>query len=120
MENKRTIFDFEIKAPSMTTKLRLVFSITMVFLSFYGAAQTNYWKITDLSEVEEQIALERFTIEKATAYTLEESSFKNQLTLLLEKKSNTEIIYFPDEKGISIPFIRFNIRVLNRIKVLVP
>ncbi len=104
MENKRTIFDFEIKAPSMSTKLRLVFSITMIFLSFYGAAQTNYWKVTDLSQVEEQIALERFSVNRATAYTLSESSFKNQLITLVEKKSNTEIVYFPDEKGVPIPF----------------
>lgn len=104
MENKRTIFDIEIKAPSMSTKLRLVFSITMGFLSFYGAAQTNYWKVTDLSKVDEQIALEKFTVDKATAYVLEESSFKSQLVTLVENKSNTEIIYFPDEKGISIPF----------------
>lgn len=104
MENKRTIFDFEIKAPSMSTKLRLVFSITMVFLSFYGAAQTNYWKITDLSKVEEQVALEKFTVEKVKAFRLDESSFKSRLVRLVGSKNTSEIVYFPNERGVSIPF----------------
>lgn len=104
MENKRTIFVIEIKAPSMSTKLRLVFSITMLFLSFYGAAQTNYWKTTDLSRVAEQNVLERFTVDKVTPYTLEERSFKSQLVPLKETKNKTQIVYFPDEKGVAVPF----------------
>lgn len=104
MENKRTIFVFEIKAPSMSVKLRLVLSITMVFLSFSGAAQTNYWKISDLSSAEERNVLERFTVDKATAYTLEETTFKKQLIPLVEGKGNAQIVYFPDEKGVAVPF----------------
>ncbi len=88
----------------MITKLRLVFSITMVFLSFYGAAQTGYWKSTDLSQVEEQETLERFTIEKAAAYTLDETLFKNQLVAITKKGNSSGVVYFPDEKGRRIPF----------------
>lgn len=104
MENKRTIFETEIKAPSMSTKLRLVFSITMIFVSFYGAAQGNYWKDTDLTRAEERATLEEFAIEKATAYTLDETRFKHQLGAMSKSRSVDGVVYFPDENGKQIPF----------------
>ncbi len=104
MENKRTIFDSEKKASSMVVKLRLVFSITMVFLSFYGAAQTNYWKVTDLTQVEERTTLDRFVVQKADAYILDETLFRNQLGAVNQKGRNRDIVYFPDEQGKPIPF----------------
>jgi len=88
----------------MVVKLRLVFSITMVFLSFYGAAQTNYWKIADLTQVEEQVTLERFVVEKADAYILDETLFRNRLGTLNQKGIDSGIIYFPDQHGKPIPF----------------
>lgn len=104
MENKRTIFVSRINTSSMGTKLRLVFSITMLFLCFYSAAQTNYWKITDVSQAQKQGVLKRFKVDTATTYTLAEASFKNQLTPLAESTNTTRIVYFPDEKGQPVPF----------------
>ncbi|WP_027077217.1 zinc-dependent metalloprotease [Maribacter antarcticus] len=88
----------------MSAKLRLVFSITMVFASFYGAAQTTYWKDTDLTRTEERASLERFVIEKASAYTLDEVRFKNQLTSVSKARSRAGVVYFPDANGKHIPF----------------
>ena len=88
----------------MSAKLRLVFSITMVFASFYGAAQTTYWKDTDLTRAEEQATLERFTIQKAIAYTLDETRFKNQLVAVSKAVKGSGVVYFPDENGNQIPF----------------
>lgn len=88
----------------MSTKLRLVFSITMVFASFYGAAQTNYWKDTDFTIAEERATLEEFTIQKATAYTLDETQFKNQLVAVSKSRSRSGVVYFPDENGKQVPF----------------
>lgn len=88
----------------MSAKLRLVFSITMVFASFYGAAQTTYWKDTDLTRAEERATLERFTIQKAIAYTLDETRFKNQLVAVSKAVKGSGVVYFPDENGKQIPF----------------
>jgi len=88
----------------MSTKLRLVFSITMVFVSFYGVAQGNYWKDTELNRAEERATFEEFAIEKATAYTLDETQFKNQLGAMSKSRSSNRIVYFPDENGKQIPF----------------
>jgi subtilisin-like proprotein convertase family protein/phage pi2 protein 07 len=88
----------------MSAKLRLVFSITMVFASFYGAAQTAYWKDTDLSRTEERASLERFAIKRASAYTLDEVRFKNQLVSVSKALSLGGVVYFPDENGNQIPF----------------
>ena len=88
----------------MSAKLRLVFSITMVFASFYGAAQTTYWKDTHLTRTEERASLERFSIEKASAYILDETRFKNQLVSVSKARSRAGVVYFPDENGNQIPF----------------
>jgi len=76
----------------------------MVFLSFYGVAQRNYWEDTQLNRAEERTALERFTIEKATAYTLDETLFKSQLVGLANRGGEIGTVYFPDEDGQRIPF----------------
>lgn len=88
----------------MSTKLRLVFSIAMVFASFYGSAQTNYWKDTDLSRAEERVTLKRFGIQKASAYILDEARFKNQLVGISKAQSSGSVVYFPDENGKQVPF----------------
>lgn len=88
----------------MGTKLRLVFSITMLFLSFYGAAQRNYWQIQDMSQAQKQGALKRFKVDEASTFVLAEASFKNQLLPLSESTNTTRTVYFPDETGRPVPF----------------
>ena len=85
----------------MVTKLRLVFAITIAFLSFYGAAQDTYWKNTELTGNSKRFSKQRLQVEKGKAFTLNEAKFRE----VLEEKSISKIIYFPDEKGNLIPFM---------------
>ena len=41
-----------VKSPLMIAKLRLVFTITIAFLSFSGVAQSTYWKNTELNGID--------------------------------------------------------------------
>ncbi len=81
----------------MVTKLRLVFKITIAFLSFYGAGQDTYWKNTELTGIGKQFSEQRLQVEKGKAFTLNEAKF---ITALEENR----IIYFPDGQGNRIPF----------------
>ncbi|MDO1513268.1 zinc-dependent metalloprotease family protein [Maribacter confluentis] len=84
----------------MVAKLRLVFSITIVFLSFSGVAQSTYWEKTELSTANKQISKQRLQVEKGKAFVLNKTLFTQ--ALMSNKKSN--VIYFPDEQGNQIPF----------------
>lgn len=84
----------------MVAKLRLVFSITIVFLSFSGVAQSTYWKKTELSTVNKQISQQRLQVQKGKGFILDKELFVQ--SLIANKTS--KIIYFPDEQGSQIPF----------------
>jgi len=85
----------------MIAKLRLVFSITIVFFSFSGIAQTGYWKNTELKGKAEQFSKQRLKINKGKAFTLNQEQFLEALN----KNETSNIIYFPNEEGKLIPFI---------------
>ena len=78
----------------MIAKLRLVFTITIVFLSFSGIAQTAYWKNTELNNKAKQFTKQQLRVNKGTAFTLNQQQF---LQALSEHKTSN-IIYFPDTK----------------------
>jgi len=84
----------------MIAKLRLVFSITIVFLSFSGVSQSTYWKNTELNALGKQISKQRLLVEKGTAFALNEKQFSEALAV----KGNSKLIYFPDEQGKPIAF----------------
>ena len=84
----------------MIVKLRLVFSITILFLSFYGVAQSTYWKNTELNASAKQFSKQRLRVDKGRAFTLNQEQFLNTLSV----KSSSKIIYFPDEQGNLVPF----------------
>ncbi|RRQ49655.1 T9SS C-terminal target domain-containing protein [Maribacter algicola] len=88
----------------MTAKLRLVFSITIAFLSFSGLAQTKYWGKVDLKNQDRQVTLKRLDIHKAKAFTLDEAALKSELLGVSRAKSMTKTLYFPDDEGNLIPF----------------
>ena len=79
----------------MVTKLRLVFSITILFLSFYGAAQSTYWENTELKANGRQFSKNRLHVDKGKAFTLNQALFMKVLT----SKSSNRVVYFPDEYG---------------------
>ncbi|TLP79295.1 reprolysin-like metallopeptidase [Maribacter sp. ACAM166] len=85
----------------MVAKLRLVFSITIVFLSFSGVAQSTYWKNTELNALGKQFSKQRLQVEKGKAFILNKEQFLEALSV----KGDTKIIYFPNEQGNQIPFL---------------
>lgn len=89
------------KSPLMVAKLRLVFSITIVFLSFSGGAQSTYWKNTELNATSKQFSKQRLHVEKGKAFILDQDQFIKALAL----KENSKVIYFPDEQGSQVPFL---------------
>ncbi|MDP5061822.1 MAG: M12 family metallo-peptidase, partial [Maribacter sp.] len=84
----------------MIAKLRLVFSITIVFLSFSGLAQTTYWKNTELNATAKQFSKQRLLVNKGMAFTLDQEVFLSALA----GNAAANIIYFPNEDGSLIPF----------------
>src|SRR5690606_5467380 len=77
---------------------RLVLSITIFFLCYYGVAQTSYWKKVDSNTHEVQQQLTRLKIKDAKVFSLEKDLFTNTL-----KGGNTkrqqQVVSFPDENG---------------------
>ncbi|MGB3144221.1 MAG: reprolysin-like metallopeptidase [Maribacter sp.] len=84
----------------MVTKLRLLFTITIAFLSFYGAAQDTYWKNTELKGEGKQFSKKQLQVDHGQAFILNESNFKDALF----SGKNGNIVYFPDEHGKRIAF----------------
>ncbi|MFX0555657.1 reprolysin-like metallopeptidase [Maribacter sp. CXY002] len=97
----------------MVTKLRLVFSITIVFLSFSGVAQTNYWKGVPISSMDRQTVLPRLNVRKAIAFELNENNFKRELNRSSSLRRDFNILYFPDEKGEQIAFKVYEANILS-------
>ncbi|MGB2759017.1 MAG: reprolysin-like metallopeptidase, partial [Maribacter stanieri] len=85
----------------MIAKLRLVFSITIVFLSFSSMAQTAYWKNTELNATAKQISKQRLRVNKGKAFILNQAEFETALA----ETQNSKLIYFPNEDGSLIPFL---------------
>src|SRR5690606_3366234 len=88
----------------MAVKLRLVLSITIFFLCYYGAAQTTYWKKGDPNALQAQQQLTRSKIKDAKIFSLDKDLFTNAL-----KGGSTErqqqIVNFPDENGVLRSFV---------------
>ncbi len=88
----------------MDTKLRLVLSTTILFFSFYGVAQTSYWKrdLTTGAEVSGMIS--RIDVRKADTYSLSSDIFEKVLPSATSLKQGPTVVYFPDSKGQMLPF----------------
>jgi len=82
----------------MLTKLRLVFSITILFVSFYGVAQSGYWQEDNTLQNAEGNVLQNLSREKTKLFTLDENKLVNALAR--NEASNSEtLVAFPDAHG---------------------
>ncbi|WP_291865592.1 reprolysin-like metallopeptidase [Maribacter sp.] len=81
----------------MLTKLRLLFSITIVFLSFYGSAQSSYWKQEAPRNALKKSFSQRFQVKSAKTFSLDVSNFQKSLTSF--SKNDAKTVFFPDENG---------------------
>ena len=88
------------KSALMIAKLRRVFSITIVFFSFYGIAQTTYWKNTELKGLAKQISKQQLRVDKGKGFFLNQEQFLQAIS----SKTISSVVYFPDENGTLIPF----------------
>lgn len=87
------------KTPLMVSKLRLVFTITIVFFSFYGTAQDVYWKQETSKNTISRKFSEQFEVKKGRIFKFEEAGFKAHLNKALSAKGNIQIVHFPNEEG---------------------
>ena len=89
----------------MKTKLRLVFSITILFSSFYSYSQQTYWKNARPTIRATSSVLKDVDLSNASMFTLDVASFKSKLpTASHEGKSAYKTVYFPDNKGVIVAF----------------
>ncbi|WP_282159772.1 reprolysin-like metallopeptidase [Ulvibacterium marinum] len=97
----------------MATKLRLVFSITILFLSFYVSGQQKHWQKETSGNVAIGKVYQRFQIKKGTFFSFKEKDFKAELQSFPKSGKRTKIINFPNESGKSIPFRVSNAQTLS-------
>ncbi len=88
----------------MATKLRLVFTITIAFLSFYGSAQSDYWQQEVSKKELGHDFSTRFDIRKGKMFSFDAPLFKSRLKGASHANKRSEIVYFPNEKGEMIAF----------------
>ncbi len=91
----------------MVVKLRLVFSITILFLSFYGSAQSKYWTSTTTEKATAEKGMKRLEIRNGQQFSLDKASLSKALKTISYTKKNSKTIYFPDIDG---KLVGFNVR----------
>ena len=88
----------------MVTKLRLVFAITALFISFYGFSQATYWQREMLQNKPISSSLQHIDLDKAQLFSLKEEGLAKQLPTSKGIKEDYTIVYFPDENGQILAF----------------
>ena len=97
----------------MAAKLRLVFTITIVFLSFYASAQSDYWQ-QDVSQAGlNKNFSNRFDVKKGQQFSFNEKLFKRELSEVSFAKKNSKTVFFPNDKGDMVAFQVFETPVLS-------
>lgn len=91
----------------MIVKLRLVFSITILFLSFCGSAQSNYWHPTTARKASADNQMKRLEVREGLIFSLGEEDFLSALKNLSPTTKNSKTIYFPDNQG---KLVGFNVK----------
>ncbi|WP_297764003.1 reprolysin-like metallopeptidase [uncultured Muriicola sp.] len=83
----------------MLTKLRLVLSISILFSCFYSAAQTGYWKTSEVKDELLSSDLKRLDLQKVRFFSLEETLLVRELRKLTTRTQSNTLINFPDADG---------------------
>ena len=83
----------------MVSKLRLVFSISILFLSFYGSAQRDYWKQEAAGNDLKGHIFKKYKVQKGEVFSFEEGLFRKELGDTKKSKSGYMTVGFPNEKG---------------------
>lgn len=88
----------------MGSKLRLVFSITILFASVLGFSQAGYWKKEIANKGFSSPVLKNLDTKRIHVYTLNEALFYKELPREGFGKGSSKVLYFPDETGELFPF----------------
>ncbi|NNE02208.1 MAG: T9SS type A sorting domain-containing protein [Eudoraea sp.] len=88
----------------MTTKLRLVLPITILFFWFCSSAQESYWQIEPPQEELLSSDLQRLDTDKLKFFSLDEGKLAEKLARLTTVAGSKTIIHLPDESGKIIGF----------------
>ena len=88
----------------MTTKLRLVLPITILFFWFCSTAQESYWQIEAPQEELLSSDLQGLDTDNVKFYSLDEGKLAEKLATLSTVDGNKTIIHLPDNTGKIIGF----------------
>ncbi|MEO1012267.1 MAG: reprolysin-like metallopeptidase [Bacteroidota bacterium] len=89
----------------MAVKLRLVFSITILFFSFCAFGQQQYWQKKALGTIAKDKQLRGLQLQRGTLYNFDETALRATLQKTVSGGGkSSDMIYFPDANGRSIPF----------------
>jgi len=98
----------------MVSKLRLVLSISILFLSYYGFAQRDYWKQEVAHGKLKKSISNRFEVQMGTVFSFEEGVFKNKLRSASFSKNKYTTVQFPNRSGELISFAVTETPVLSK------
>lgn len=87
----------------MKAKLRLVFSITIFFGSFYAMAQKQYWKSISADVRFKSVSVQDISI-RGKVFELDLEPFQKELKSASSPKNLGSIIYLPNGEGTIIAF----------------
>ncbi|MBU2997815.1 proprotein convertase P-domain-containing protein [Cellulophaga baltica] len=82
----------------MATNLRLVFTIPIFFICFYGVAQDDYWHENTSNSQKTSNTLKNIKVHTAKVYNLSEADFSQKLSKITSKQAINKV-YFPDATG---------------------
>ena len=84
----------------MTAKLRLVFAITILFASFWGYSQDNYWTAINKVDSASNDFIKESDFSKSSVFSIDDTMLKSKLKQLSASAKNETKLYFPDEAGV--------------------
>ncbi len=83
----------------MKSKLHLVFTIAIIFYSFYGSAQNAFWVEDKSAHSIDNDFVERFEVKRGMVFDFEEQQFQRNLKDLTGTNRVGKLVDFPDETG---------------------
>lgn len=98
----------------MVSKLRLVLAISILFLSFYGTAQRDYWKQEVAQGNLRKSISNRFQVQKGRVFSFQEDVFKSKLKIGEFSKNKFTTVQFPNESGEMVTFAVTETPVLSK------
>ncbi len=88
----------------MVAKLRLVFSFSILFFSFYTFAQQNHWRENTTKDRVSLRVMEQLKVQDGKQFTIDEANFGKTLKTASVAKGSSKVVYFPNSTGEYVAF----------------